>query len=293
MAGKGGGAWKVAYADFVTAMMAFFMVMWITGQNEKTKEAVSSYFQDPFAKSGESTGPASARPAAAIPPPHRRGEQGKRPGVKTAPSEPSGLGTTILFAASSAGSRRRIANQHLDVARARAWRAFRSASKFAATPRGALAQPKRAIQRRVALSYARCQATMEFLAEHGIEPERMRLSQARCFQPATNAESAERQRENERVEVFVLREFVSPRHRGAAEQEARGGSRLKRRPRPRRSGAARRMAPPLHAASTRPRRSHAGQASWQLAAPPETCNLAADVMTPAISDLRSCSGLAE
>ena len=30
MAGKGGGAWKVAYADFVTAMMAFFLVMWIT-----------------------------------------------------------------------------------------------------------------------------------------------------------------------------------------------------------------------------------------------------------------------
>ena len=29
MAGHGGGAWKVAYADFVTAMMAFFMVMWI------------------------------------------------------------------------------------------------------------------------------------------------------------------------------------------------------------------------------------------------------------------------
>ena len=32
MAGHGGGAWKVAYADFVTAMMAFFMVMWITAQ---------------------------------------------------------------------------------------------------------------------------------------------------------------------------------------------------------------------------------------------------------------------
>ena len=35
MAG-GGGAWKVAYADFVTAMMAFFLVMWLTSQSPKT-----------------------------------------------------------------------------------------------------------------------------------------------------------------------------------------------------------------------------------------------------------------
>ena len=39
MAGKGGGAWKVAYADFVTAMMAFFMVMWLVGQNDKLKNS--------------------------------------------------------------------------------------------------------------------------------------------------------------------------------------------------------------------------------------------------------------
>lgn len=48
MAGKGGGAWKVAYADFVTAMMAFFLVMWICGQDQSIKRAVSFYFNDPF-----------------------------------------------------------------------------------------------------------------------------------------------------------------------------------------------------------------------------------------------------
>jgi chemotaxis protein MotB len=37
----------VAYADFVTAMMAFFMVMWLVGQNAETKEAVQEYFQNP------------------------------------------------------------------------------------------------------------------------------------------------------------------------------------------------------------------------------------------------------
>lgn len=51
MAGKGGGAWKVAYADFVTAMMAFFLVMWICGQDQKVKRAVSYYFNDPLAAS--------------------------------------------------------------------------------------------------------------------------------------------------------------------------------------------------------------------------------------------------
>ncbi len=42
-----GGSWKVAYADFVTAMMAFFMVMWILGMDENTRKAVEGYFSNP------------------------------------------------------------------------------------------------------------------------------------------------------------------------------------------------------------------------------------------------------
>lgn len=48
--GHHGGAWKVAYADFVTAMMALFMVLWISGQNEEILQATSGYFQHPFQK---------------------------------------------------------------------------------------------------------------------------------------------------------------------------------------------------------------------------------------------------
>jgi chemotaxis protein MotB len=48
MAGGGGGAWKVAYADFVTAMMALFMVLWISSQDKKILIATSKYFQSPF-----------------------------------------------------------------------------------------------------------------------------------------------------------------------------------------------------------------------------------------------------
>lgn len=43
-----GGAWKVAYADFVTAMMALFMVLWISSQDEQILIATSQYFQNPF-----------------------------------------------------------------------------------------------------------------------------------------------------------------------------------------------------------------------------------------------------
>ncbi len=48
-AGHHGGAWKVAYADFVTAMMALFIVLWIVGQSKQVKESVASYFKDPGA----------------------------------------------------------------------------------------------------------------------------------------------------------------------------------------------------------------------------------------------------
>ena len=49
MAGKGGGgSWKVAYADFVTALMAFFLAMWITAQDKKIREAIAHHFNAPF-----------------------------------------------------------------------------------------------------------------------------------------------------------------------------------------------------------------------------------------------------
>ena len=41
------GAWKVAYADFVTAMMALFIVLWLMNSNAKVQEAVAGYFRDP------------------------------------------------------------------------------------------------------------------------------------------------------------------------------------------------------------------------------------------------------
>src|SRR6187549_1187595 len=48
MAAGGGGAWKVAFADFMTAMMALFLVLWISAQDKKILIATSKYFQSPF-----------------------------------------------------------------------------------------------------------------------------------------------------------------------------------------------------------------------------------------------------
>jgi len=55
-AGHGGhhcGAWKVAYADFVTAMMALFIVLWLLNTSKPVREAIAGYFRDPAGTTGK------------------------------------------------------------------------------------------------------------------------------------------------------------------------------------------------------------------------------------------------
>src|SRR3954466_1802415 len=57
--GHHGGAWKVAYADFVTAMMAFFLVMWLVATvSKEQRAAMFDYFQNPSMEPGKSVRPA-------------------------------------------------------------------------------------------------------------------------------------------------------------------------------------------------------------------------------------------
>jgi chemotaxis protein MotB len=57
--GHHGGAWKVAYADFVTAMMAFFMVMWLVASvSKEQRAAIFEYFRNPSMEQGKSAKPA-------------------------------------------------------------------------------------------------------------------------------------------------------------------------------------------------------------------------------------------
>src|SRR5262249_28455795 len=58
--GHPGGAWKVAYADFVTAMMALFIVLWLLNTSKPVREAVAGYFRDPSG-TGDKTGTSQAR----------------------------------------------------------------------------------------------------------------------------------------------------------------------------------------------------------------------------------------
>jgi chemotaxis protein MotB len=52
-AGHHGGAWKVAYADFVTAMMALFIVLWLLNTSKPVREAIAGYFKDPSGTAGK------------------------------------------------------------------------------------------------------------------------------------------------------------------------------------------------------------------------------------------------
>ena len=48
-----GGAWKVAFADFMTAMFSLFLVLWLINQSTDIKSAIAGYFQDPLGRAGE------------------------------------------------------------------------------------------------------------------------------------------------------------------------------------------------------------------------------------------------
>jgi chemotaxis protein MotB len=81
--GHHGGAWKVAYADFVTAMMAFFLVMWIVGQSQAVKAGVAGYFRNPSILDGEG--------AAGVLPGHTMGLEADGPTPKVGGSIESDL----------------------------------------------------------------------------------------------------------------------------------------------------------------------------------------------------------
>ena len=63
--GHHGGAWKVAYADFVTAMMALFIVLWLMNSSVQVRKAISAYFRDPSG-TGKFSGSASTGTGEAV-----------------------------------------------------------------------------------------------------------------------------------------------------------------------------------------------------------------------------------
>lgn len=233
MAG-GGGAWKVAYADFVTAMMAFFMVMWLVGQKEDLKEAVAHHFNHPF----ESLSDEMDNDATGAGGP-RAGKNGKkqsgfahRKSLTNSPTDPearkprmltmregqrTGIGSLIFFSHGAttlndeAQERLNLLLPHLvgkpqkvEIRGHASRRPLPAASEFDDTWQ---------------LSYARAMATMKYLEEGGIALENMRLSQGGSFEPYTTQVKEEQKYDpNDRVEIMMLSEFATDRVGTSAER---------------------------------------------------------------------------
>ena len=221
MAGKGGGAWKVAYADFVTAMMAFFLVMWLVGQSPKVKEAIADHFNEPFQ-------PFEAMEMFEGGAPRRRENPSKsprnkshKPSLSDRPEDPetrrprmlvirqgdrSGVGTVIFFAEDSA-ELDQAAKTRLDQLAPQLEGKPHKVEIRGHSSRRLLSgeEPAEVIWQQ---SYARCLAAMKYLAKKGVAESRMRLSQAGGNEPLTIGVDDQGRSHNPRVEVLMLNEWV-------------------------------------------------------------------------------------
>ena len=218
MAGKGGGAWKVAYADFVTAMMAFFMVMWLTSQNEGVKEAVAGYFREPFATYKGTEKGAAATAVPIVDPKYGHTATPQKRNLLVS-GDDKDFQFSILFqvgkaeleqgqlellqgiAASIAGKQNRVE--------------VRAHCLRRPLPEGS------PYQDHWDLCYAQSQVVKKELEALGIEPQRIRLSQAEGNEPlAINLEQNELKL-NSRVDVILLADLADvPWQRGDVEKTA-------------------------------------------------------------------------
>ncbi len=215
MAG-GGGAWKVAYADFVTAMMAFFMVMWIVAQGKSVKSAVSGYFRDPFgteskpAGSGHAPGFVPRRKAAGKQDPNSLAKGSLPPAIAVLPLGDGGdVGSPVMFADDSA----ELDEAARDLLKEMA--AFLRGKENRIELRGhTIRGPQRdaaAVERELKICFDRCAAVMNFLEAEQIKPSRFRLSQASHFEPRTESDDPLWRRRNSRVDVYLLSEYYDER----------------------------------------------------------------------------------
>ncbi len=232
MAGKGGGAWKVAYADFVTAMMAFFLVMWITTQNKAVKESVAQYFENPLGTEAEARATSVHGIPGASADAELFGEQagphgsmtrekgtyaqsgnadehvdGARPPIHIFDrlDKTRSIGTMVLFAPDSAELTPAAQQQLSEVAIELRGKPNKVEVRgHAVRMRTSGGAPLNAWD----ISYARSLNTMKFLISCGIEPNRFRLSQNGAFEPYSDKVNQLDDPRNSRVEVSAIDELT-------------------------------------------------------------------------------------
>jgi chemotaxis protein MotB len=212
MAGHGGGAWKVAYADFVTAMMAFFLVMWIVAQSDQAKQAIAHHFNDPFARESEEEGTAHQRPPRHPAParitdrPQHEKEAGGSHSVllTTQGGGRTTIGTVIHFADDSAELDAEALRRLQEIAPLLVGKPqkieLRGHSSRRPLPAGS------PFDDHWQLSYKRCLAVMEELEKLKIPHERLRLSQAAGYEPLASPDEQFSGGGYARVEVSLLNE---------------------------------------------------------------------------------------
>src|SRR5947208_1901912 len=184
MAAGGGGAWKVAYADFVTAMMAFFLVMWIVAQNEQVKEAIAHHFSDPFAKESDEDGtqhqraPKHPAPARVSDRPEHEKEAGGSHSVllTTQGGERTSIGTVIHFMEDSTELDKEAQRRLTEIAPLLVGKPQKIEVRGHSSRRPL--PPGSEFIDHWQLSYQRCLIVMAALEKLGIPRERIRLSQA-------------------------------------------------------------------------------------------------------------------
>ncbi len=230
----GGGAWKVAYADFVTAMMAFFLVMWITSQSDEVKKAIGGYFQDPWGSFSEDTTPTVKSPAGLKgdapfadsatgilpnrwPQANQDNATDKQPGAASVWQQKAKIhlltnndrnlpSLIINFDDGSAELTRDAQKRLTALLPALVGKQNRIELRAHSTRRPL---PKGSPYRdHWQLCFARSQQTMSFLINHGIDPDRIRLSESAAFEPLTTRLESAWQDENNCVELFLLTEVV-------------------------------------------------------------------------------------
>ncbi len=212
MAG-GGGAWKVAYADFVTAMMAFFMVMWLTAQKPEIKEAVAEYFKNPSGRKltgnpnasllpsrSESSGARRSRTRGTEPPVNqtKMNDEGKRTNV----------GAIIKFEANLTALSKDAQMKLDDMLPELQGKPHRIEVRGHAI--SDCQQTSNISLDAFNISFQRALGTMQYLVAAGIEPQRIRISQAGSSEPRFSNDEIDPS-ENARVEVYLLDEtYESP-----------------------------------------------------------------------------------
>jgi chemotaxis protein MotB len=223
MAGKGGGAWKVAYADFVTAMMAFFLVMWIVAQNKSVKEAVSGYFRDPF---GTDDKPAGSGHAVGYVPRSKTKTDGAK-GGKGSGSGPApkfevirdrhgtSIGAFVLFAETST-ELDVVAKERLDELVPLIRGKQNRIEIRAHTARRPIVHGEPPLDD-WKVCYDRATVVMKYLESQGVEDWRLRLGLAGPNEPAADASSDLWRVRNSRVELIMMDEYFDDRERVEAE----------------------------------------------------------------------------